>query len=613
MAKHPGLRRRGNTFSICRAIPKELRGKGPYVTKSGRPKTEIVRKLGTSDPKEARRRVHEEWALLDREFETERFKLANPHLESRELAARVRELGRGALKTVSLRDLDARTEAFRYFIELEKDSEESISELVARCDEDKLREILADVRAEAADLVGASRGLGDSDGFRDLSDYLERKGLTIDLASEGLQKFADWFRRARLENLRRDINRLQRLPATEGDPDFRDSFAMAYRGPLRADSAPLPGMQKTVGELVTAFLSHAEKTNLSPGTLRTYKTPVRLLRGYFGPGRALGTITIEDVMAMFDFLETYPKNAWQRYPGLTIQEAARAAKKAGDEERLSVKAMRSTRLTVSTIFSHAMNLGWIESNPAKGKLLSDRFKERRKTPKKAQFTAEEMNQLFAAPLYTGCQNDLGGYNRPGPNRPRRGRFWVPLLALFHGMRLNECCQLLVTDIAREDGVDVIRVTLGDSDAETVAKRLKTGASERTVPIHPELKRIGFLEFVEERRRKGDSERLFPELPASRDGYLSDIFSKWFARFVSQSVGKKCRARFHSFRHMFRDALRRAGTSEERVNAIQGWEAGSGMQAHYGQGFDASTLFEEIEKVTYPGLDLSHLYPDGAGD
>lgn len=70
MAKHPELRRRGNTFFIGRAIPKELRGKGPYVTESGRSKAEIVRTLGTSDPKEAKRNVHEEWALMDREFET---------------------------------------------------------------------------------------------------------------------------------------------------------------------------------------------------------------------------------------------------------------------------------------------------------------------------------------------------------------------------------------------------------------------------------------------------------------------------------------------------------------------------------------------------------------
>ncbi|MBP9224674.1 MAG: hypothetical protein KBF76_12445 [Verrucomicrobiales bacterium] len=129
----------------------------------------------------------------------ERFKLANTHLENRELSARVRDLERGTLKRVSLHDLDARTEAFRYFIELEKDSEESIPELVVRCGEDRFNEILADYRMDAADLVGMFRCLGDYDGFRDLIDYLERKGLWIDLESDGLQKFANWFRKAHLE------------------------------------------------------------------------------------------------------------------------------------------------------------------------------------------------------------------------------------------------------------------------------------------------------------------------------------------------------------------------------------------------------------------------------
>lgn len=62
--------------------------------------------------------------------------------------------------------------------------------------------------------------------------------------------------------------------------------------------------------------------------------------------------------------------------------------------------------------------------------------------------------------------------------------------------------------------------------------------------------------------------------------------------------------------MVRDAFRSAGTSEDRVNAIQGWEEGSGMQAHNGKEFKASTLVEEIKKVSYPGLDLSHLHCDG---
>lgn len=253
---------------------------------------------------------------------------------------------------------------------------------------------------------------------------------------------------------------------------------MGYPVQGRVEPASLPGFQKTVGELVDAFLRNAEKTNRSPGKLRTYKTPARVLREFYGESRTLVTVRTEDIAALLDFLETFPKNARQRYPGKTVLEAAKAAAKMENVERLSRKAMRSTHLTISTIFSHGKNLGWMESNPAISKLLTARFKERRKQPKKEQFSVEELNRLFRTLLYAGCQNDRVGYNRPGPNRQRRGRFWVPLLALFHGMRLNECCQLVVSDIALENGVDVTRITLGDSEEENAHKRLKTGASER---------------------------------------------------------------------------------------------------------------------------------------
>ncbi|MEC5127125.1 site-specific integrase [Verrucomicrobiales bacterium BCK34] len=263
------------------------------------------------------------------------------------------------------------------------------------------------------------------------------------------------------------------------------------------------------------------------------------------------------------------------------------------------------------MLSHAVKKGWIEKNPASNSLLGDRFMTKRKPNKKEQFNGEQLTALFNSPLYTGCKNDGYGVNRPGPNLPRRGKFWVPLIGLFHGMRLNECCQLLVSDIEQEDGIAVIRVSEGDVREGELEKRLKTAASDRTVPLHPKLLRIGFLEFVGERREKGGSERLFPELKACKLGYLSNPFSKWFGkwfgRFLKTNVGEDCGATFHSFRHMVRDKFREIGTNPDRFRAIQGWEEGTGVHKDYGEGFSASVLFDEIRKIEYRGLDLSHLY------
>src|SRR5262249_17781550 len=62
------------------------------------------------------------------------------------------------------------------------------------------------------------------------------------------------------------------------------------------------------------------------------------------------------------------------------------------------------------------------------------------------FTAQQLQIIFSAPLYTACKNDADGYNIPGPRIVRSTRFWIPLLALYTGMRLNEICQLDVADV-----------------------------------------------------------------------------------------------------------------------------------------------------------------------
>jgi len=67
--------------------------------------------------------------------------------------------------------------------------------------------------------------------------------------------------------------------------------------------------------------------------------------------------------------------------------------------------------------------------------------------------------------------------------------------LFSGARPNEIAQLLVTDLKRTPK-GTWYLDLDDEDG----KALKTETSRRRVPLHPELIRLGFVAFVEERRK-----------------------------------------------------------------------------------------------------------------
>src|SRR5206468_1773502 len=139
------------------------------------------------------------------------------------------------------------------------------------------------------------------------------------------------------------------------------------------------------------------------------------------------------------------------------------------------------------------------------------------------------------------------------------------------------------------------------------KRVKTKAAVRVVPIHPELVRIGLLDHAAKIKEAGHA-RLFPDLPKAATGYYSDVLQKRFSRFLHRIGAAQDRTSFHSFRHSFRDALREADISTERVRALGGWAGNGGEEEVYGGGFKAATLAAEIAKVCFPGLDLTHLYP-----
>lgn len=138
--------------------------------------------------------------------------------------------------------------------------------------------------------------------------------------------------------------------------------------------------------------------------------------------------------------------------------------------------------------------------------------------------------------------------------------------------------------------------------------MKTEAGHRFVPVHPQVLEIGFLRFVERARGRGVSARLFPELEASGStGYISDPFSKWFARFLEKVGIRERRKTFHSFRHTYRDALREADISVERVRALGGWSTGN-TEDRYGSGLRPSTLARDMAQVAFDGLNLNHLLP-----
>jgi integrase len=215
---------------------------------------------------------------------------------------------------------------------------------------------------------------------------------------------------------------------------------------------------------------------------------------------------------------------------------------------------------------------------------------------------EELSILFGSPVYTQEARPAGGKGEAA--------YWLPLLALYSGARLNELAPMCTDDVKtdRLSGVHFMTIV----EDEEAGRSVKTEASVRAVPIHPELVRIGFLKFVDQQRTaKGPSARLFPKLTPGSKGGFGEAFSKWFGRYKRSLAIDNASSVFHSFRHGFKDALRAAGVNEDVNDALTGHGGGNAVARGYGSDnmvrrFGFSTLNTAVEKAQYPGLDLSAL-------
>lgn len=488
----------------------------------------------------------------------------------------------------------------REFVLMQKDTAEAV-EALRGSDEDRKMEVVGDLGMEMRGYENDREG--ESGIVMLLRKCLAPYGLeSLPIASPAFQSLLTGFRAALIENLNRRIHLIAGGTPAEFDPMFKGFHA----GSILPDAKQ--GM--TLAELRVAFEKAQTSKRVVPKTHRANKVAFGALCEHFGESMQIAKIDRQKMAEFFDFLDTVPVYADQRYKGKTLKEAIVMEAKQKRPRLMGYRTKANYHGRIVAIFEYARELEIIEKNPASTKTLQARFFVDKKS-ERPPFTVEEMNAIFKAPLFTGCVDDQRGCNKPGPNHPRRGHFWVPLLALFNGLRCNEACQLEVPDVLTVEGIPCIRVTNESEDEEGAGKgkRAKTPSSKSTVPIHPRLIEMGFLEFVKTRIGAGDGSQLFPELSRTGEGRYSDIFSKWFRRFFKGALnGRETKASFHSSRHSFRDATRRAGLNVEVADRLGRWATPGSEGLNYGAGFPLLTLRDELAKVDYPGVDLSHLMP-----
>jgi integrase len=248
---------------------------------------------------------------------------------------------------------------------------------------------------------------------------------------------------------------------------------------------------------------------------------------------------------------------------------------------LAHATLEKTFGAITTLFRFADRNDYLGSNPFE-KIALERPR-RAKANQRQDWDRDELRKLFASPVFSEGKRfrAAGG----------EGAYWLPVLALYHGFRAGELCQLDKADLVERDGIWCLRIRPSDEE-DGERKSVKTRESIRSVPLHRRVIELGFLDYV--KTLKGA--KMFPLISPDSRGRWSGDYSKWFGRY-RRSIGLDQRwTDFHSFRHTWKTAARGAELTEEYHDEISGHDSAS-VGRSYGR-IPVKALKRALDKVKF---------------
>lgn len=231
-----------------------------------------------------------------------------------------------------------------------------------------------------------------------------------------------------------------------------------------------------------------------------------------------------------------------------------------------------------------IDLGYFEGdNIFKGKTVKG---ESRDDDFEKHFSLNELKTLFDHQKYS---KETLGRN----SHIRYPTYWVPIIGLFTGCRLNEICQIHVSDVQVVDKIWCLNI-----NQESKNKSVKNPSSRRIIPLPQVILELGFTDYVQIIRDKG-YERVFHELTLGRDGYGKNL-SRFFNQSYLPKLGiKKKGKNFHSLRHTLSNHLKQKGINENYVHEYTGHKWDSMTFGTYSQKYEPRILFNEcVSKISF---------------
>lgn len=379
------------------------------------------------------------------------------------------------------------------------------------------------------------------------------------------------------------------------------------KSPPKSSSASLPRLS----EAAHAYIE-AKKLTWSEGSIRT--TPPIILQFAeivkeleHGHDIRVDELSRNHVRNYYETLKYLPfrVNGRSKYQGKSWLKLAELGRSGKVERLLSLKTMevRQTNIRSFINWAELEYKGVVQAryiNSGFPNVMSNRD-IRRKGTKRSSFTREELQELFGNRERYAKASERG-----------EAKFWSPWIALYTGMRVEEICQLTLSDICSVDGIFCFSINENGGRQGNYKKHVKTVAGIRNVPIHLWLwNHGGFGQFVENKktqvsRKLWSNTMLFSdmEIRAKEGNFQKEKFSAgithWFTRYrravgVGGQEGETSSKTFHSFRHTVVEyLLKDARVPLNMVQTVVGHEiTDMGVTEVYAGEWPMSVLLEEV--------------------
>ena len=316
----------------------------------------------------------------------------------------------------------------------------------------------------------------------------------------------------------------------------------------------------------------------------------------------------------------YPSNCKKKFPDKSMTEIMGTID--------SIRFVDVPRISTNTYNNYARLLQalfkWAKTDK-RGKFLKGdnvfvELEKEGEAPKSySPFTDKEIGLIFNTPLFA---------NKKFPTK-FSWRYWIPIIMIYHGMRLEEVAQLLIKNIRENNKVwcfDIRDEFDKDGKIITTTKAKGKNTGQRFVPIHPKVKAMGFLEYVEF-QKKNKNKKLFPKLSGRNEKgeykQSGASVSKWFnedssnkqSYLTNVGIDKKDRnVVLYSCKHTVETLLinHPENIEYDKIDLLIGHSIKSIGRKHYGTLYE-STILKVVAKVEYPEAELPWDVNEGYND